>query len=282
MRTEMHVKQLVELAGRVATHAPMLIRARTLVSESAARQYWTASRSRLGRWSNLINELVDQLRRGPNPVASRQLRATCEEILASEILTRVWAAVARLYDEHVDVPFVSPIAESVYRRHLEARNTVLHLIAGGQGLQTVDALSLNKTRRSCERWTDMLVGYLSGMGEVSDYVFDPERMRDFAEDLSYGQRITVGPAAEALLTASLKTILGDAVSAISPCADLNQQLGSAIVDSFPAGTLDAPGVESDPWHSRLIRATDDTQGMINAFLSDVNSPVASARPESQA
>ncbi len=246
----------------------MLIQGRSLVSDSAAQQYWTASRCRLDRWSTTIKKAASQMNRGQSPVAVIQLRAVAEEILASEILTRVMAAVARLYDKEHGIEHLSPVAESVYHGHLEARHQVLHLIAHGPGLGPKDAVDLNRLRRRCERWTDMLVGYLSGLGDVEAYVFDSERARELPEDLSYGRRESGGPATWAMLSASLKTIFQPAMSEFSPCAELNEQIASAVMACYPADAFDGTGVASGQWLSRLSRATGDTQRMIDAFFRD--------------
>ena len=268
----MHVHQLAELAGLAATQAPTLLKGRLTVGDSAAQEYWTASRCRLDRWSGAIKKNVSQLNRGPSPASSRELYALCEEVLASEILTRVWAVVAKLHDEAHNVEKYSSVAANIYHGHLEARHKVLHLIANGPGLEVEDAIKLNRLRRRCERWTDMLVGYLSSLGDVEDYVFDAERARDFAEDLSYGRRASGGPAAWALLSASLKSIFGNDVTVESPCADLNRQIASSIIACYPPETFDGQGVAKDQWLSRLTRTTDDTQNMIAAFMSDMEAP----------
>ena len=143
---------------------------------------------------------------------------------------------------------------------------VLHLIANGPDLPAGDALALNKLRRRCERWTDMLLGYLSGLGGVEELAFDVQRTRDFAEDLSYGQTTPGGPATWALFSASLKTMFRDDLSPASPSADLNQQIAAATVSNFPAEIFAGTAFASDQWLSRLTRTTDDAQGMINAFL----------------
>jgi hypothetical protein len=272
----MHVHQLAELAGLAATNAPALIKGRMLVGETVSQQYWTASRCRLDRWSSSIKKTTRQLSHGSSPASTLELRTTCEEILASEILTRVWAAVARLYDAQHEVELLSPVAHNIYQGHLEARQQVLRVIADDSGLDAgLDAeaaVELNRLRRRCERWTDMLVGYLSGLGDVEEYVFDAERMRDFAEDLSYGRRMSGGPAAWALLSASLKTIFDTDLAQDSACADLNDQIAAAIMGCYPAGTFDGQESAKDHWFARITRTTADAQGMIDAFLSDADAP----------
>ena len=100
------------------------------------------------------------------------------------------------------------------------------------------------------------------------YVFDAERARDFAEDLSYGRRASGGPAAWAMLSASLKNVFKSDMTAKRPCAELNEQIASAVMACYPAEAFDGTGVASDQWLKRLSRATIDTQGMIDAFFHD--------------
>jgi hypothetical protein len=270
----MHARQLAELAGLAAIHAPALIKGRTLVGDSAMRQYWTAGRCRLDRWSSSIKKSASQLKRGPSPASSSALRATAEEILVCGILTRVWAAVARLYDEQHEVEQLAPVADSIFHGHLEARRQVLKLLADGPELAEEDAAALNRLRRRCERWTDMLVGYLFELGDVEEYVFDAQRAREFSEDLSCTKPLSGAPAAWALLSASLKAIFESEPSAASSCADLNKQIATAIMSCYPAEAFDGTGVSAGLWLSRLSSAAEDAQGMIDAFLCDAEAPLA--------
>src|SRR5262245_47896599 len=97
----MHVRELVELAALVAVHSPAFARQGNAVPQPAIEQYWVASKCRIERWLRLLRRLTDAAGQLPQPAALAWPRVlpALEEILASEILSRIWTAAAVAHDE---------------------------------------------------------------------------------------------------------------------------------------------------------------------------------------
>ncbi len=182
----MHARELIELAGLVSAHGPLLMEGRQQLPAECLEQYWTSSKVRLDRWTRTLREFAGQTdarrRRAQWPVA----RATLEEIFAAEVLTRVWTAVLCGYDRRRGSDDAEPLARSVLSGHVEARHRALLVLASGPGIDAAAAAQLNRLRRRAERWTDLLVGQLAGAFELAEFAANPERARDFAADLSGG------------------------------------------------------------------------------------------------
>ncbi len=265
----MHARDLVELAAVVSAHGPVLVGGQEEISESGIEQYWVASKCRLDRWGLSFRKLTDK----PGGRASRgrpdsaRIQALFEEVLTGEMLTRVWAAVLCLHDRDHQNDRSEPIARSVLVGHLEARHRVLTALARGPDIDADGAMKLNHLRRRTERWTDLLVGYLGTLGDVVEFAVNPDRARDFAEDLGYHRYKSGSRGAWPLLMASLRQAFGRSLQPASPNADLNGQIASSVLSCFQPELFDSVGLLRSLWLERLTHLTDDAAGMIDSLLT---------------
>ncbi len=270
----MHARELVELAAIISAHGPVLVRGRGQVSERGIEQYWVASKCRLDRWCRAL-KAVDMKRlaaaTGPDH-RQRQPRpsfpdALLEEILTGEVLTRVWAAVLSAYDRRRGTQEAEPIARSVLIGQLEARHRVLTLLVRASEIDAAWAMRLSGIRRRCERWTDLLVGYLTGLEDVAEFAIDPERARDFAEDLRYRSNLAGGRQAWPLVLSSLRAAFQQGLIGDSPNTDLNAQIASSVLACFPAELFDSTGMFRSLWLMRLTNMVGDTEGMLQSLIA---------------
>lgn len=272
----MHARELVELAAVVAAHGPVLIRQSQRITASSIEQYWAASKCRLDRWGRALKQLGSQTT-PTAPACVGEASAVCsllEEILAGEVLTRVWTAVACAFDRIHETDQVESVARSVLIGHLEARHRVLTLLVRGPGVDAEEAVKLNRLRRRTERWTDMLLGYLMGVYDVQEFAIDPQRAKDFAEDLSYQSQLPGGRHAWSLVQASLQAAFGQGLSPTSPNADLNRQIATSILSCFHPEVFDETGLPRSAWLARITYTANDAAGMIDALLQ-AEAPAAS-------
>jgi len=276
----MHSRELVELAAIVSAHGPVLIRGVERLSAGGMEEYWTASKIRLDRWGHCLREFNVKA----NDAQWRKIqwpfiRSVLEEIITSEILTRVWTAVVCAHDRQHGAEDAEPIARSVLQGHVEARHRVLTLLVGGSGVDAEDAMKLNHLRRRTERWTDMLVGYLAGLHNCSQFAIDPQRAKDFSKDLHYQSRHAGGRLAWPLILASLRAAYQQGLAPRSPNADLNGRIASSILSCFQPELFDSTGLFCSMWLMRLANAANDAQGMIDELLATGgNSPADKDSP----
>jgi len=269
----MHAYGLLELAALVAIHGPLLVRGVDQLPVGSLEAYWVASKSRLDRWGRTLKALATAASQpAARPGASTLVRSVLEEILTGEMLTRIWAAVMCAYDRHQHTDQAEPIARSVLIGHLEARHRVLTLLVRGSGLDAEQAVKLNLIRRRTERWTDLLLGRLAGVCDAEQFAFDPQRTRDFAEDLGFQESLEGGRHAWPLVIASLRAALHQGLSPASPNADLNAQIAQSILAAFPPSLFDSTGLLQSLWMLRVASVADDAQGMLDVLLSDKSPP----------
>lgn len=264
----MHVRGLIELAGILATHGPVLLHGREPLSAESIEQYWTTSKVRLDRWAWALKQFRQQADAKPQGRPQPAMRGVLEEVLVSELLTRVWTAVLSIYDRQRGDAEVEPVGRSVLLGHMEARHRVLTLMLHGPGLDAEAALDLNHVRRRAERWTDLLIGSLMRIEDVSEFAIEPDRAKDFADDIRERGLLRGGRQAWSLTMASLKAAFRNGLSPVSPNSDLNARIASSILSCFPPETFDSTGLFRSVWLMRLADVADDAQGMIEEILSD--------------
>ena len=112
----------------------------------------------------------------------------------------------------------------------------------------------------------MLVGYLAGLHDISEFAIDPERAEDFAEDLSYRNQLLGGRHAWPLIQASLRANFSKGLASDSPNGDLNQKIATSILSCFPPEVFDGTGLFRSIWMTRLSSVTGDAQGMIDQLI----------------
>jgi hypothetical protein len=266
----MHARELTELAAVAAAQGPMIVQLQRPLSASGVEDYWVSSKCRLDRWGRALRR-IGSAAGNQHPADERAdwpfLRGVLEEVLTGEMLTRVWAAVLAAHDRQLGGHASEPVARSVLIAHLEARHRTLSLMVRGGALGLEWAVRLNRLRRRCERWTDMLVGYLVGIDpDVAEFAVEPDRARDFAEDLRYRSQLAGGRHAWPLVLTSIRTAFRRGLATSSPNGDLNEQIATSILACFPSEMFDATGLFQSAWLARLSSVSNDAQRMLDGLL----------------
>jgi hypothetical protein len=158
------------------------------------------------------------------------------------------------------------LARSILLGHLEIRHRVLMLLVAGRSVNAEGAIKLNHLRRLVERWTDLLVGHLAPLGDVSDFAIDVQRAFEFSRDLDYQSDQKGGRQAWSLLQVSLRSAFQQGLSPVSPNEDLNAQIGAAIVSCFPAEEFDSKRLARSLWLQRMSDVASDVEGMIDTLV----------------
>lgn len=266
----MHARELVELAAILSAQGPVLVRNSRRLPSGGLQQYWTASKCRLDRWARSLKSFTSDAWHG-DPTAVRVqwpfVRSVLEEILTGEVLTRVWTAVLCLCDRQQGTQEAETIGRSIMIGHLEARHRVLMLLVRGPGIDSEAAVKLNHLRRRAERWTDLLVGYLAGLGDVGEFAIDQDRARDFSQDLNEQGKLPGGQQAWPLILASLRAGFRQGLAPASPNEDLNATIASAILSCLNPDLFDSTGLFRSLWLARLSSVASDVEGMIDSLLA---------------
>jgi hypothetical protein len=263
----MHVRDLVEVAGIVASGGPQIVRAPGVLAAAQLERYWAASKCRLENWHRALKRAApaEAKAAGFDRDQTVELRATLDEIFVSEMLARVWTAVLCLRGRRQGTTVEETLARNVLDSHLEVRTRALALLVGG-GLGPRQAAALNRVRRRVERWTDVLVGGLVGEGEVGEFAFDAERAADFAAHLAQRRDEAGGRQAWRLTLVSLRNAFRVGLCPLAANAEANARVTASILGCFPDELYDSTGLFASLWMMRLSAVASDAQGLIDDLL----------------
>lgn len=291
-RLAMHVRELLELGAILGCHGGELIRQSAAARPTAVQQYWDASRRRLEHWSGMLQSSRSDVSRGVScevscditnhpsqaensTTASRDgalcrrppLRPVLEEIVASELLLRVWSGIACGWDRRHGASVYQPLIRSVLQGHEQLRNRVLRRLLEGPGLRIEEAAALNRIRHRVERWTDMLLAPVLLEHDVLEFAFNAQRLIDFADDLRDRRSRTPADPARRLLLVSLRAAFETDLHRHSPSAELNRRVAASILaclDNELFEQLEAwPGL----WIERISCVARETQAMVDELLA---------------
>ena len=265
----MFAGQQIELAGLIALHGPCLIESGQPPSLSAIDQYWIDSRDRLDHWARAIKTHCQHLHRlSTNDTADvrRSAISTIEEIIVCDVLTRVWTAVLVASDLRQETAVAEPVVRSIFIGHMELRNRALAALIKLPRIDPKQALRINRLRRRCEGWLDLLLGHLQAYGDVRSFAIDPQRVLEHADDLAFERSTLGGRQVWPLLLSSLRAAFSHDLGSASGNGALNTRIANSILACFPSQAFDSTGMMKSLWQVRMMHRTQDAQGMIDGLL----------------
>lgn len=269
MSGESHqAREFVEMAAVLVDQGLLAVHRMDRLSTSSAEAYWSASKCRIERWADTFQYFRAARAKSGASKAWLAMRPWFDEILITEILTRVWTAFATVCEAPSEDKHIEPIARSVFVGHLEARQRLLRLLVDERDLDSKSANSLDRVRRNAERWTDMLLGYLMINHDVSQFAFDPERVTDFAEGINLEREDKTDDLSWSLLQASLKASFGPDKTSVLPNTDLNQEILYGVFGAFGPDFYDAIGSFASLWRCRLNHIANDAEVMIEQLIRE--------------
>lgn len=228
MRAPDDLRRRGDLAAAVVRSAPSLVANADCLSDASAHAAWTASRSRSAGWDGLLRGVLTAADAGPlGPREQAAAVAAAADVLSSEMLARLWSAVAAEHGRRHGGLGLTLATRSLHDQ-LRARVFALKLMTHPTALRADFVADLDALRRRAERWTDCLLAALpagAGLAEVDGVplAFDAGRCRDFAEDGDLWHRLGGGwPLAELTLRVGLP--------ADRAAADRSRPLLDAIAD----------------------------------------------------
>jgi hypothetical protein len=270
----MNAYELADLSALVAVHGQQLLAADAATMDRALGTYWKASRCRLDRWFRNLRVLA---RRGDRSEWSPSATGLIEEILVSEILSRAVAAIAVGHDERHSQDESAPVGRNIFNGHLDARRRALAVVAtlamGYRDGQPLPADALLALHRQCDRWSDLLLAYLTPYVEVDEFAASPARVRDFAYDAR--SQLQSGQSSEMAVTmilAGMRTSLKALTRLRTPNADLNREIATAILGGFCPEFFDSHGLLQSAWMERLRKVPNETLAQLDEWWRPAKSP----------
>ena len=262
----MHASQLAEIGSWAAVHSDALVFGFETQPEVVAASYWTASRSRLTSWltalklfeTDLANEDSEH---DPWPA----IETVVQEILVSEMLTRVWSAAVIAHDSFHETDELSGLAHSIHVSHLECRNRALRMVVAAEGSNPEAFERIDRVRRKMRRWTDLFLSQIPDLDAARTFAFDAARVQDFFNEQreirgrEYEQR-------QKILLASFAADMQKIRCRYAAQPDLNRRISGGVLQCFPSDRFDSLGIPKSMQMFWMEKSQDDTQVLVDQLF----------------
>lgn len=258
----MQTREFLDLAVTLTESFEPWVRLSPRISDSVLHSYWSASRSRFNAWGSALHQCRDDLANHSHAAWVRW-EPLLEEILLSELTTRVVCTMLGELDVRRAIREFGPVAQSVFSGHLEARVRTLRLVLDGRDAGVQRAARLNRLRLQAENWTDLLLAHFSPDGAAVAFCFDSSRWRTWSE-MEAGHRR--GPLT--LVRLAVVAALGDTGEVPAERVRYYEQMHAALLGMLGAEVFTATGPLLSAWQARLLTYTHDTEGVLSRWLAD--------------
>ncbi|HHM12273.1 MAG TPA: hypothetical protein ENJ16_01870 [Planctomycetaceae bacterium] len=277
----MHANELVHLAALLTHYRETVIREADPSVPPALMDYWATAKARHCRWAEFLNGASCEDGRPTSPQTPHAMlggdlaeesgarpyavQACLEEILLSEPLTRVFAAVGAAIDNSFGMREWSPVTDSICQRQREFLGRAMQWLLASPTLPFAARAELDHLRRRIERWTDFLLAPWMRRVDVTLLAFDYDRVEDFAETLAAGHRLgeeTYWTLSQASLHGAFRrTRFGLPFS-----ARLNRQIAVSVLGCFPQSLFSLDEQSAPHWVPRLLRTAGQTERLLDSAL----------------
>ncbi len=255
----MSLLHLIDLSSVWSEYGHAMAMTNGKIPSATMNQYWVTSRLRSDTWHELLFLYSEAI----NKSAVRQraslwdaLNPVIQEILISEMLTRIVGGVTSMLDRNgVDSDSAS-IASNVFSNHLEARNRCLKLMAHGFGASKEQAANLNRLRLGFELWTDYFLAKLGDSEAILRVSHDAQRVHSWHRELISQQSLR--QSSRVIEVGSLRCWLQGhwCQREVSPRS--NQRLAAIVMAMLRADSFDSLGLMRSSHFVKLTYPKEET------------------------
>jgi hypothetical protein len=263
----MHARQQTEIAAWLALNSNAIIHGSQRVEGMVAASYWSGSKSRLARWNMALKTFDHDIRHpheSHNPWPAIEI--VVEEIVAAEMLTRIWSAILVSLDEASGRGELSGLAQSVFLAHMEARNRTLRLLLSGRAANERMFDRINQLRRSVEKWTDLFLSWLPNGSVARRFAFDQPRFDDYHSEHDFYTDEQMASRHQVLIR-SMTTMLSSLTGKWSANPELNRRIVDGVLACIDRDAFDAKGLPKSLSSIWIERAHSDAQILIGQLES---------------
>lgn len=226
----MNSQLTTETTALIASQSLSLVEGTTPFPPKALYEFWSHGQEHIKRHRKKIEPLTNE--NFQTGIAEDELEAIFKDFFAEEMLIRIVTAIFTAADQRRNQCQAEPIARSLFLSLLEVKRLLLLVLVSEKHL-SLDALKrINRSRRSIERWTDLLQGQLVLRYGIEEFAHDAARAKEFGEDQSSDANATRPVHVWDLILAGLRTSIPSGHS--SETGDHWKRMLGAILACYPA------------------------------------------------
>ena len=248
-------RSLAELSLMISRVSRNVLDESVVPSAASIRSFWQSTRSLQQRW---LMELDDWSAAGT--LDMEILERLAPRIFTCEMVVRTWGTVLVGLDLQGGHDDLIRLTRNAVNGLLQIRNGLLSRLlmipeSGSPRLQEIDRL-----RRRCDRWTDLLLGPIATGCGCFEFAFDEERARDFGEEGLIADPATGPHAVEHLVSAGLRL----AFIQYLPTEEIEEpqfvNLAQSILSSIPPQVFHRDGSLRSLLEQRIIESRMRLEG----------------------
>ncbi|HMO14796.1 MAG TPA: hypothetical protein PKD64_06495 [Pirellulaceae bacterium] len=234
----MHASQLAVLGAWIAGRADEIALDNQISLENQI-DYWVNNKARFDRWHRTLKVFHSDITY-PQPLHDPwpAISLVVEEIVVSELLTRVWGAVLNQQSISKGVSDFAGIAKGSLVGHVEVRNRAIHLLLRANDDAVPVVTQLHKYVNRIERWTDLWLSLFPNVEQAAEFAFVADRVQDFKFDEEQSaldvhvDAVSKSQQANLMLSSFARSIENVRPRAANP--DLNQRIADSVLTALPS------------------------------------------------
>ncbi len=267
----MHAKQLAALGGWIASQADTMIQGHHISLINQA-DYWIHSKARFHRWHGALKMFHSDLT-DPQPAHNPwpAIELVVQEVISSELLTRVWGTILTRCDQLSGESQFAGIASGTFVGHIEVRNRATQLLLRGPDSYQHVVVELQRHANRIERWTDLWLSLIDPIEQSSKFAFKPERVNDFRLDQEQSQLNTEASSLSkcdeaGLMWTSFVSGLKLEMQQHPANPDLNHSIAASIVSALPDPSFDPMIMPAAAWEISMEQSCATAESLVGKLL----------------
>ncbi|MDZ4688670.1 MAG: hypothetical protein SH850_26655 [Planctomycetaceae bacterium] len=246
--TAWQIRHLTDLCWDASLAADSLVNGGMPVGDDHLVDFWTATRGLANHWLRGLSEWTTAAKTGADRNLFELLAA---EMLTGDMLLRLWSTVLSVLDRRSGQNNARPVLDLAAFNLQHVRHRLLNALLA----DAAEFAELDRLRRRCERWTDVLLGPLVIRYGHAQYAHDARRAWDFGED---GASSVTCDITAKMLRSSYRTAF-DGPIATGRLSSEHWNTVIAGIDRQAAGCLGAR------WPSRWREPPPEVQAVVSAL-----------------
>ena len=235
-RFRLSAKSLAELALVVSQVAPGMLDDHCTPSSESLCGFWQSNRMLQKQWMN-------ELDAGASATLQEVqiFERLAPRLFTSEILVRTFSTLLASLDTRLGTDDLTRVGRNVVSGMLQIRMKVLSRLLAIPEIHRDRVLKIDRLRRRCDRWTDLLVGTIAIRRNCFEFAFDRDRARDFGEEAMFAEVEYRSRPFEHLVSAGLRVTFLQHLSNDAFDEPEFLTLTQSILSSIPRQTLHRDG-----------------------------------------
>ncbi len=249
------IRSLAELALLISRVTPDKLDESAVPSTASLKLFWQSSRSLERHW---MTELDDWTAAGT--LAIEPLEQLAPRVFLCEMVARTWGTIIANLDRRRGGDDLTRLARNAVSGLLRIRNGILSRLLTIPESESNRVLNLDRLRRRCDRWTDVLLSSAAIENDCFEFAFDHTRARDFGEESLTASPATGPNVADHLVSAGLRMTFIQQL----PDEPVNEPeimcLMQSILSNIPATNLHRDGTLRTSLERRILASRQQSEG----------------------